>query len=79
MRRVSARSSSLSPSPAVQYLHRRGSHGKIALAAVCYAVMVTWEALFSDGKSVIYDVRTNALQGFMEQTACCGKRAWPDD
>ncbi|MCJ1457619.1 hypothetical protein MMC28_007987 [Mycoblastus sanguinarius] len=49
------------------------------VAAVCHGVMVLSESSLPSGKSVLYDVTTTALPGFMEQSIFWSTRAFLGD
>ena len=49
------------------------------VAAICHGVMVLSESSLSNGKSVLHDVTTTALPGFMEQSIFWATRAFLGD
>ena len=60
-------------------LTRREGGGKKSVVAICHGVQVLANAKGKDGRSVLYDAKTTALPGFMEQSIYQATRWWLGD
>lgn len=63
----------------VDYFPQTWKPSKKNVAAICHGVMVLSESSLPDGKSVLHDVTTTALPGFMEQSIFWGTRLFLGD
>ena len=63
----------------VDYFPQTRKPSRKNVAAVCHGVMVLSESYLPDGKSVLHDVTTTALPGFMEQSIFWGTRLFLGD